>query len=1706
MAKGSISGTSLTINDEFNLSTSKISMKSKGGGPLPDISDEPVILPLQLAPFIPELLGSLPVISNPGSFLLSPIERSALGAIAAAGRIAISPVTSGFNLAYLPSLLNVTDGSYQKTGLLNAQDLMKLILTLMSKILGAAGPARGFYSQLLKQAMEAAVLAAALKGIQPNCRTGGDPVNFNTGNFLFEKEDLEIKGSIPLHFTRFYNRMDVREGGMGLGWRHNYEIMLLEEDYSYTIIWQDGREEVYRKTEGNVLESLFGNPCRLECSKEGFLYKTKDNLIYTFDRNGKLQNQKDLNGIRLKFYYDKQGRLSHVSSCSGSLHYRYESSNGYLVEVSDHTGRKVGLDYELGRLKHVTNANGEASTYIYDDKRSIQKIKNSREICVLENSYDSQGRTTSQAFADGSKFIYDYQENLNRTLVTDQNGNKVAYIHDEKYQNIKIVYGDGEESFQYNEQNQLISKTDKKGNKTRFFYDDKGNTSQIIYADGEKHNMTYDINNRLLVLSVNGVTKLRKSYDTKGNLIRITDSLGRTRTIVYDENGRAVTRTQPDGSMDSFIYDAHGNIKQITNGSGACIIYEYDDCNRVVRATDGNGNCTRFSYDENNRITGVLNAAKCRCSYEYTQNGKLKKIVDFNGAVISYEYNCMNQVKSVTLPDGGRVSMKYDYMQNIKKKILPNGGELNYTYNHQNLLEQLTLPTGGAFSYEYDPNGNQIAVVEPNGHRTIMKYDERDRLLEITDPSGAKTKYEYDLEGHLISVTNDLGKSHTYYYDEVGQLIKETDTMNHTTCYEYNNMGKVTCVIDPMDKRTTYEYVPGGNISKVVYPDGSYESYDYDKNGNLIFQQNHKGDYLEFSYDCLNQLKNVRSSFGQEKGYTYDKAGRISSITDALGYVTHYEYTAGGKLTSVIDAEDNRTEYAYDSMSNLILICQHEGKMRFLNENGQLSVTAPEDENKIHITRYERDLLGKVESITDPLGMQEHYTYDTMGRLILKKDKQGYETNYSYNSVGDIERVAYTDGRSVAFSYDSLRQLTEIQDWLGTTKMELNEQGRVKKMINYKGEEISYQWGKMGEQETLIYPDGKRISCEYDEWSRLTRLTDGEKSIQYCYDKDGHLNKKIYPDGVVSSYQYNPMGLISSLIHQKDGKSLEMYEYEYDLMGNKTGIWKKRMVDQALPGNPNESQIKEECGFYQYRYDGMNRLTEVRLNREKVNHYEYDAFGNRIWEHGRIKDIHYQYNVANQLVSEDGVLPGKSYEYDARGNLITVYQGTTVVNQYAYDATNRLIKAVNNKGRTARYQYDGLGNRVARQEYGERPKKLKDTGFSEDVFVSEPDKEEDYLLDLTRQYNNLLKKTERVGEEISAQNYIWDTNVVFMSEGHQSYIYLQDERGSAVRLIDIQDNMQTIYGYDEFGRDLYGTQSERQPFGYIGYQKDHIANTYYGQAREYMPETGRFGAEDILKGNLGLPLSMNRYSYGFNNPITYKDLNGKEMLVVSGGNAGYESHFLFIETGINSIKTLKSQYPEEDIAWVIADSGYSNLDKSRFKTTASCYGVNTVFIENPEDLNRYINTKGISEGERSKDKISRMEVFAHGTPGVLLLGYKNNTNANYDIKDIEGVNSNSFSEGMYTWFGSCNTGTEKEGTSFAQEWANATNGTVRAVVDGQTTYTHINVTDVKNWAWAEKKLRGLQRTLNSYSADGSYNYPEASEGVEWKNFYANCSE
>ena len=1312
-------------------------------------------------------------------------------------------------------------------------------------------------------------LMANIKGAETICHAfSKDPVNLSTGNFIYDRTDLEVGGREAFVFRRFYNAINGREGVLGRDWNHNYEVHLEFTDGEAVLLREDGKEERFFWEKDRYL-SLFASEGVLEKAEDGYTYRTREQKVYRFDREGMCLETETLLGSLVTFTYEEGSpfRLVKAEKDTGEFFSFSYDAEGKLERVQDHTRRSLSYKYQGGLLKEVTLPDGNTFRYGYTPKGKLEHVENQSGIVTVENFFDEGHRTTLQKFPDGTQMSYVYEEEKKSVELTERNGSRVTYVHDDKYRDVKHIHSNGEERFAYNQNNQKTLYVDRLGNKTQYAYDPLGNLVRVIDALGNKTEILYGEKNQPTGIKINGKDKLCGEYDAQGRLVKTRDALGNEVEITYTASGWPQTIQQADKSRITLSYDARGNITAIEDALGNVTRYVYDALNRMVESTDGKGNVTRYTYDVMGNVTCVENAEGNCQSYEYNASGKVTKVTDFDGASIQREYNVLNRPSKVIDKEGRETLLTYDSMWNLARVTAPDGARTTYLYNEENLLSRIKYADGALVRYTYDANGNRIGEEDENGSKTTFVYDALGRVVEVNGEEGLHYAYRYDGEGNLIEAEDALGNTVSMEYDGNGNLVKETNALGESRCYTYTPLGDVESITDEAGRKMVYRYLRGGQVAGIRHPDDTEETFTYDANGNLETHTLATGFVLTYGYDSMDRITEITGSEGEKKSYTYDALGNVTSMTDGEGNTTRYAYTLSGQLAKVTDALGNETEYQYDACDRLIEIRQYgaEGSLKEDTEVSGMDTDLLEAEKQngrnrlCQVTRYTRNLRGQVTETRDALGQKEVYTYDRKGQLLSKLDKEGYLTKYAYTKQGDLSGIQYADGREVKLSYNPLRQLMEVQDWLGSTKITPDALGRAQKVQYPDGGEVSYTYGKAGERRSMTYPDGKTVFYGYDEQLRLSELKEGDSIINYGYDPLGRLCEKQFPNGTKTTYAYDRKDQLTELVHRDQEGILDRYTYLYDLLGNKTGITKERRG------------LTEESGSYHYGYDALGRLSEIQKDGQMQTRYGYDAFGNRTWKEESGERTSYQYNVINQMVSEKHGELLKAYSYDKRGNLTGIQENGAWKKQYVYGAINRLEEAVDAAGKQARYQYNGLGHRIGKQE-GVLPKeKLEKLDPQSRIGMEIGNSRQiTYTLDLTRQYYNLLERTE----ESKNQRYFWDGNVAAYEENGERNYYLQDELGSPLRIEDSAGNLRESYGYGAFGEDLYQNQGKIQPFGYTGYQRDEIAGTYYAQAREYLAENGRFIGYDKILGSALNPKTQNGYIYCIDKPLNKTDRTG----------------------------------------------------------------------------------------------------------------------------------------------------------------------------------------------------------------------------------------
>jgi len=151
---------------------------------------------------------------------------------------------------------------------------------------------------------------------------------------------------------------------------------------------------------------------------------------------------------------------------------------------------------------------------------------------------------------------------------------------------------------------------------------------------------------------------------------------------------------------------------------------------------------------------------------------------------------------------------------------------------------------------------------------------------------------------------------------------------------------------------------------------------------------------------------------------------------------------------------------------------------------------------------------------------------------------------------------------------------------------------------------------------------------------------------------------------VNTSYSYDSLSHLLSVLHQAGNATLDGASYAYDAAGNRTS-----------KGNYLNGLTST------YSYDPLYQLLQV--TGATTDSYSYDAVGNRPSSAGVSS---YSYNASNELTSNSS----GNYSYDANGNTLTDASRKS----YTWDFENRLVSTVVPGTGTVAFRYDPLGRRI----------------------------------------------------------------------------------------------------------------------------------------------------------------------------------------------------------------------------------------------------------------------------------------------------------------------------------------------------------------------------------------------------------------------------
>lgn len=413
----------------------------------------------------------------------------------------------------------------------------------------------------------------------------------------------------------------------------------------------------------------------------------------------------------------------------------------------------------------------------------------------------------------------------------------------------------------------------------------------------------------------------------------------------------------------------------------------------------------------------------------------------------------------------------------------------------------------------------------------------------------------------------------------------------------------------------------------------------------------------------------------------------------------------------------------------------------------RIHAVAIDDRHGNRIT-MERDSLGRLIAITDPLSRRLEFSYrgsrlhriilswrgfeeqrvvlecgyDSSDRLSWTADGSGALATYDYdgdnlvaytNPLGGTYFARYDDGGrcvrlwerdgsySRQFAYDPGRRTTKVIDSLGyVTLYRFDGGGRLLEQIDPLGGVTKYIRNDQGELLAKLDPSGYPIVAYHSgpEARRLMRIDASGSTTVLEVNDDGDLIGVVDATGGSWEYQRDDRGRTIAL-KTPEGNS---WRFGYDLMGRVSSVttsdghtfvreWSANGRDLRI--SDSQGVIEEKC------YDDLGRIFSYRGLRGSAFTIHYDTSSHEIHNvDGTVQ--RYEFDLAGnatRFVDERGAEWRLTYDPYGRLTQTTDPLGATI--SWAYDGEGRVTSITNEMGARLENAWDALGRIVCQKGF-----------------------------------------------------------------------------------------------------------------------------------------------------------------------------------------------------------------------------------------------------------------------------------------------------------------------------------------------------------------------------------------------------------------------
>jgi RHS repeat-associated protein len=1126
----------------------------------------------------------------------------------------------------------------------------------------------------------------------------------------------------------------------------------------------------------------------------------------------------------------------------------------FMTQWVDSAGNAVAITYDPSfRVTSLTDALGQITTIAYElpsDPLKITKV--------------------TEPFPTGRYAAFAYNGNGQLTTITDEIGIQSIFTYSTDGLNfitsLQTPYGTSTFTTGQNGSNRWIEMTDPIGGKERVEYRDNapGISGSDSAAPAGTTNSGLDVANTFywdkkaieMYPPVNGVYDYSKArvihwaYNSDGTISGIVASekaplenrvwsayTGQSDTnhVGPSANPSQVARILDDGSTQSsqFSYNSVGKVTQSTDPVGRVLTYDYDTNNidlLTVRQTTGSNNdlLRTLTYNSLHEPLTDKDAAGQTTTYTYNPSGQILTVQNAKNGTTTYAYG-----DGTTVPIG--------YLASITSPLFNGSSAVtNFTYDSANRVRTVTN--------------------NPDGYLVTTDYDNLDRPVTIIYPDGTTQQFQYSQDfGQGLRTILDLTASKdrrnrwTYrHYNANRRMDSITDPLNRITQYGWCTCGSLTSITDAKNQVTTFNRDLESRIYQKVFFDNKSISYVYENTtSRLKSMTDAKNQTTNYQYFADNDLKQVGYTNAQIStptvNFTYDpNYNRIVTMVDGTGTATYaYKPITGsaslgaGQLQSVDGPLVNDTvTYSYDELG------------RALSEvvNG---ITA----SRVY------DSLGRVSSITNPLGSFTN-TFDSVTpRMLSTALPNGQLTSYSYfPNIGDrrLQTMNNTaSGGAIVSKFDYLYDAEgEISKWtrqFGTSNgIQWNNDANP---MN----DLADQLTSIIERDAVTQALRTSYAYGYDNAGNRTSDNTGGYTVNnvnqitntgYTYDNNGSLTADPF-----RTYEWDAANRLVAINYPAIAGART--EFTYDGLSRRVKIVEKGLPNPALSltiqppsssyGTYTTSSVSLSAGTYTLTIQGLNPnggdntalVDAVKLNTTLVTNGGF----------------------------ETPVLSNGTYVFNPSGATWT-FTGTTGIARNNSAFTNNNPNAPEGK-QVGIVQMTGSIS---------QPRTLTAGTYNLNLRAAQRGSGNASF----QQVKASLQSTAVV--VLSIKQFIWSGNSIveerdasnivlrrFYSEGEQIngaiYYYTRDHLGSVRELTDSTGAVRARYDYDAWGNRTKLSGDLDSEFGYTGHYFHQPSRLNLAVYRAYDSGTGRWITRDPISERGG----ANLYAYVLNDPTDWTD-------------------------------------------------------------------------------------------------------------------------------------------------------------------------------------------------------------------------------------------